>query len=94
MATTEFEVMGRTGAAPQSRALTPAGANLCQKAIGTMAHISEFSIVTYERKPKHWRAAISPKILFSSSAPGVTVHHFVTPYDDSASEAQFAVEQL
>jgi hypothetical protein len=26
-----------------------------------MAHISDYSIVAYERKPGHWRAAISPK---------------------------------
>jgi hypothetical protein len=38
-----------------------------------MAHISEYSIVTYERKPGHWRAAISPNILDRSGAPGLTV---------------------
>ena len=26
-----------------------------------MANVSEFSIVTYLRKPGHWRAAIIPK---------------------------------
>jgi hypothetical protein len=26
-----------------------------------MTHISEFTIVTYQRKPGHWRAAITPK---------------------------------
>jgi hypothetical protein len=26
-----------------------------------MAHISEYSIVTYERKPGHWRVPYSPK---------------------------------
>jgi hypothetical protein len=60
-----------------------------------VAHISEYSIVTYERKPGHWRAAISPKLLVKSGAPGKTVHSTVTP-DDSASEsaAKFAAEQL
>jgi hypothetical protein len=60
-----------------------------------MAHISEYSIVTYERKPGYWRAAISSNVLDRSGAPGNTVHTTVTP-DDSASEseAKFAAEQL
>jgi hypothetical protein len=59
-----------------------------------MAHISEYSIVTYERKPGYWRAAVSPKVL-DRSAPGLTVYSTVTP-DDSESEsaARFAAEQL
>jgi hypothetical protein len=59
-----------------------------------MAHISEYSIVTYERKPGHWRAAVSPKVL-DRSAPGKTVRSTVTP-DDSTSEsaAKLAAEQL
>jgi hypothetical protein len=58
-----------------------------------MAHISEYSIVTYERKPGHWRAAVSPKIL--DRAPGKTVRSTVTP-DDSPSEpaAKVAATQL
>jgi hypothetical protein len=59
-----------------------------------MAHISEYSIVTYERKPGHWRAAISPKVQ-RSGASGETVHSFVTPYDSaSEAEAKFAAEHL
>jgi hypothetical protein len=60
-----------------------------------MAHIFEYSIVTYERKPGHWRAAVSPKVLERSGAPGKTVHNTVTP-DDSASEsgAKLAATQL
>jgi hypothetical protein len=60
-----------------------------------MAHISEYSIVTYERKPGHWRAAVSPKVVDGSGARGKTVHSTVTP-DDSASEseAKLAAEQL
>ena len=61
-----------------------------------MAHISEYSIVTYERKPGHWRAAISPKVvLVKSGASGLTVHSTVTP-DDSTSEsaAKLAAEHL
>jgi hypothetical protein len=60
-----------------------------------MAHISEYSIVAYERKPGHWRAAIFPKIVDRSGAQGLTVHSTVTP-DDSASEseAMLAADQL
>jgi hypothetical protein len=55
-----------------------------------MAHISDYSIVTYERKPGHWRAAVSPKPLDKSDASGKTVHSTVTP-DDSASESEAKV---
>jgi hypothetical protein len=60
-----------------------------------MAHISEYSIVTYERKPGHWRAAVSPKALDRGGAPGKMVRSTVTP-DDSASEpeAKLAATQL
>jgi hypothetical protein len=52
-----------------------------------MARISDYSIVTYERKPGHWRAAVSPNPSDKSGAPGKTVHSTVTP-DDSASESE------
>ena len=60
-----------------------------------MANISEYSVVIYERKPGHWRAAISPKVLDRSGASGLTVRSIITP-DDNASEsdARFAAEQL
>jgi hypothetical protein len=60
-----------------------------------MAHISEYSIVTYERKPGHWRAAMIPKARFGIAVRGETVLSVVTP-DDFASEAeaQFAAEKL
>jgi len=51
-----------------------------------MADISKFSIVTYERKPGQWRAAITPIARSGSSSQGATVLSVVTP-DDSASEA-------
>jgi hypothetical protein len=61
-----------------------------------MAHISEYSIVTYERQPGQWRAAIRPK----KRAAGIyilgkSIDTFVTP-DDYASEsdATVAAEQL
>jgi hypothetical protein len=60
----------------------------------TMANVSEFSIVTYLRKPGHWRAAIIPRARIGSVG-GERVRSVVTP-DDSASEveAQLAAEKL
>jgi hypothetical protein len=59
-----------------------------------MANISQYSIVTYERKPGHWRAAFVRKALTGSAVRRDTVHSSVTP-DDYASEeeAQLAAEQ-
>jgi hypothetical protein len=60
-----------------------------------MADISKFSIVTYERKPGQWRAAITPIQRSGSSTQRGTVHSVVTP-DDFASEAeaQLAAETI
>jgi hypothetical protein len=60
-----------------------------------MAHISEYSIVTYERQPGHWRAAFVRKALTGSFVRGDTVYSSVTP-DDYASEsdAKFAAEKI
>jgi hypothetical protein len=60
-----------------------------------MADISEFSIVTYERKPGHWRAAITRKARTGNVVNGAQVHSIVTP-DDRASEsdAQIAVHKI
>jgi hypothetical protein len=49
-----------------------------------MADISEYSIVTYKRKPGHWRAAITRKA--RTVVNGAQVHSSVTP-DDYASES-------
>jgi hypothetical protein len=59
-----------------------------------MANISEFSIVTYLRKPGHWCAAIFPEARTQSDR-GDTVRSVVTP-DDFASEAeaQLAAEKF
>ena len=43
-----------------------------------MADISKFSIVTYERKPGCWRAAITPKV-GSGGVGGEKVRSVVTP---------------
>ena len=60
-----------------------------------MAEISQFSIVTYERKPGHWRAAFVRKALTGSAVRGDTVYSSVTPDDyASESEATFAAEKI
>jgi hypothetical protein len=60
-----------------------------------MADISQYSIVTYERTPGHWRAAITPYAHSGIFIRGRTTTSFVTP-DDSASEpdAKFAAEEI
>jgi hypothetical protein len=59
-----------------------------------MANVSEFSIVTYLRKPGHWRAAIIPNARIGECVGGERVRSVVTPDDfASESEAQLAAEQ-
>jgi hypothetical protein len=60
-----------------------------------MANVSEFSIVTYLRKPGRWRAAIIPNVRIGECVGGERVRSVVTP-DDFASEAEaeLAAEQL
>ena len=60
-----------------------------------MADIFQYSIVTYERRPGHWRAAITPYAHSGLFIRGRTTTSFVTP-DDSASEpdAKFAAEEI
>jgi hypothetical protein len=60
-----------------------------------LAELSLFSIVTYERRPGHWRAAITPHQQSGNFIRGKTTSSFVTP-DDSASEqdARFTAEKL
>jgi hypothetical protein len=60
----------------------------------SMADISEFSIVTYERKPGRWRAAITRKD--GGMGVGVDkVRSVVTPDDyASESEAQLAAQKF
>ena len=60
-----------------------------------MADISEFSIVTYERKPGHWRAAITRKGSAGMVVGGDKVRSVVTPDDyASESEAELAAQKL
>jgi hypothetical protein len=60
-----------------------------------MADASEFSIVTYERRPGHWRAAIIPVRHSGTFIQGSTISSVVTP-DDSVSEldAKVAAEKI
>jgi len=60
-----------------------------------MAALASFSIVTFQRKPGHWRAAVTPNVRSGIFIRGRIVASFVTP-DDSASEpdASDAAEQL
>jgi len=61
----------------------------------SMANISEFSIVTYERKPGYWRAAITRKEGAGSVVQGGKVRSVVTPNDyASESEAELAAQTL
>jgi len=60
-----------------------------------MADISKFSIITYERKPGYWRAAIMPKARSEIVNAGDTVRSVVAPDDcASESEAELAAEKL
>jgi hypothetical protein len=60
-----------------------------------MADVSEFSIVTYERRPGCWRAAITRKGSAGKVAGGDKVRSVVTPDDcPSESDAQVAAQKL
>lgn len=59
-----------------------------------MAQISDFSIVTYERKPGFWRAAFTRKVA-SDTARGDKLRSTVTPIDyASETEAELAAEKM
>jgi hypothetical protein len=60
-----------------------------------MAEISQYSIVTYKRRPGHWRAAITPNRQSRSFIRGKMASSFVTPDDfESESGAMFAAEKI
>jgi len=60
-----------------------------------MADISEFSIVTYLRRPGCWRAAITRQRRSGVLVGSDQVHSVVTPDDyASESEAQLAAQAL
>jgi len=60
-----------------------------------MADISKFSIVTYERKPGRWRAAITRKASSGDVVRGEEVRSVVTPDDDASEpDAELAARKL
>lgn len=60
-----------------------------------MAQLSQYSIVTYERRPGHWRAAIMPYEQPRTFIQGRTASSVVTPDDfDTESSAQSAAEKM
>jgi hypothetical protein len=60
-----------------------------------MADKSQFSIMTYQRRPGHWRAAITPHAHSELFIRGRTTNNFVTPEDyASESEAELAAQKL
>jgi hypothetical protein len=60
-----------------------------------MADISKYSIVTYERKPGQWRAAIIRKDCSGDVVGSEKVRSVVTPDDyASESEAEIAARKL
>ena len=60
-----------------------------------MADISQYSIVTYERRPGYWRAAITPTRRSGTFIQGKTISSIVTPNDfESEPYAKFAAEKM
>jgi hypothetical protein len=60
-----------------------------------MAEPSKFTIVTYERKPGHWRAAVTPVRRPGVPSSGNEPASIVTPDDfTSESEAKLAAEKM
>ena len=53
-----------------------------------MANSSDFSIVTYERKPWHWGAAITRMARAGSFVQGDKVRRVVTPVTTRPSQKQ------
>jgi hypothetical protein len=60
-----------------------------------VASITQFSIITYERKPGLWRAAITPIRPAVIVIRGRTVTSIVTPGDHSSEpDAKFAAHKI
>jgi len=52
-----------------------------------MADLSQFSILTFQRRPGLWRASISPKVSANNTIKGKTMLGFVTEDDCDSEEA-------
>jgi hypothetical protein len=62
---------------------------------GDLADITLFTIVTYERRPGHWRAAVTPVRRSGAMIGGCIVSSLVTPDDfSSEQEAKSAAEKI
>jgi len=60
-----------------------------------MADISQYSIVTYERRLGYWRAAITPIRRPGAFIQGKTISSIVTPDDfESEPDAKLAAEKM
>jgi hypothetical protein len=60
-----------------------------------LAEISQFSIVTYQRRPGYWRAAITPYRRSGDFILGKMTSSFVTPDDfPSEQDAKVAAEKI
>jgi hypothetical protein len=60
-----------------------------------MADITHFTIITYERRPGQWRAAVTPIRPSGIVIRGSTVMSLVTPDDfETEPEAEFAAQRL
>ena len=90
-------IIAFNGSRPQDYYVAATHASRCEPVFrgDPMADISKFSIVTYERKPGHWRAAITRKVRAGIVVGGDKVRSIVTPDEyASESEAQVAAEKL
>jgi hypothetical protein len=64
-----------------------------------MAKASDYTIVTFQRKPGRWRANVTPLTLPTSTRLGTTILGFVTERDSDSEEsaviaANLAIKQL
>jgi hypothetical protein len=60
-----------------------------------MAELPDFTVVTYERKPGQWRAAVTPIRKPGTQTSSKTTSSIVTPKDfPSEAEAKLAGERI
>jgi hypothetical protein len=52
-----------------------------------MAQSSDHRIITFQRKPGHWRASIAPIVQPAAPTRGATMPGFVTTEESSSEEA-------
>jgi hypothetical protein len=52
-----------------------------------MAKASDYTIVTFQRKPGRWRANVTPIVQIATTRQGSTILGFVTTEDSSSEES-------